>query len=334
MNRNKRIEWIDKLKGYLILSVIFLHCFNGYTTSVFTTNFLKYITSFHMIAFFCLSGYLFDYNVTSIKDCIKRKTNTLLKPYLIWGILIGFIVENARLIIRFKDINLIENLFRIITLRESFLASWFLIVLFGIYLLEYLISLLKKWNISKFDMILLIIHVFLFVGGVLLNCAGIGDYFHISLILISSFFFYFGYLFKKLKNVNLVYSVIFIIVGAIFAFVNGTVKLSALITSNYLLFVLSGLLSSLGWIGFFMNIPDTANKRFKSAANYIMLFGRDSIIVLLTHPIVLYGFRFVEAFLKMEIHTFPVILAFPITVFIEYIIIKFMPTFMKKSFGK
>ena len=334
MKKNKRIEWIDKLKGYLILSVIFLHCLNGYTTSVFTTNLLKYITSFHMIAFFCLSGYLFDYNIKSIKDCIKRKSSTLLKPYLIWGILIGFVVENIRLIIRVEYINIFETLFRICTLRESFLASWFLIVLFGVYLLEYLISLLKKRNISNFDMISFIIHVLLFAIGGLLNCTRVGEYFCISLILISSFFFYSGYIFKKIEKSDIICSVVFIIAGAIFAFINGTVKYSALNVSNYLLFVLSGLLSSLGWIGFFMNIHSTSNKQVRVAEDYIMLLGRESVIVLLTHPIVLYGFRLVESFFKIKIHTFPVILVFPLTVLIEFIIIRFMPKFVKNSFGK
>ena len=55
-----RITWIDIVKGFAILTVVFLHTHNGYDTSgkaVFYIN--KWITSFHMALFFVFAGYFF-----------------------------------------------------------------------------------------------------------------------------------------------------------------------------------------------------------------------------------------------------------------------------------
>jgi len=74
---NQRIKWIDYLKGFLILTVMF-----GHTLGI--PNILKvYIYSFHMPLFFFLSGML--YKKRGCKELLLYINRRLLIPYFFWA---------------------------------------------------------------------------------------------------------------------------------------------------------------------------------------------------------------------------------------------------------
>ena len=75
----------------------------------------------------------------------------------------------------------------------------------------------------------------------------------------------------------------------------------------------------------------SAGQKLKQGLEF---FGQNSIIILLTHLIFLYGIRILEMILGMEIHTFPTIASFAILVLAECIVIRLFPQKLLWLFGK
>ncbi|MGL5354984.1 MAG: acyltransferase family protein [Cetobacterium sp.] len=116
-----RIEYIDTLKGILIVLVVIGH--TGINPSI-----QKWIYSFHMPLFFIISGffYKFDSNIVSYKR-VKR----LLLPFLIYTLMAVIFPGLPLLILKSKELEW-EKIFY---LKERIFFNtpiWFLIVLFFI----------------------------------------------------------------------------------------------------------------------------------------------------------------------------------------------------------
>lgn len=76
----ERIRWIDITKGLLIIMVVFGHIFQSLPTPTYTTAF-HVIYSFHMPAFFIISGFTLN-TATSFKTFFCKKIKHLMMPYL------------------------------------------------------------------------------------------------------------------------------------------------------------------------------------------------------------------------------------------------------------
>ena len=329
-DNKKRLDWIDYLKGLAILTVVFLHSFNGYDTNNTTTGIiLKYITSFHMALFFSISGYLYNKKIKNYKVQIIKKTKTLVLPYIVYGVFVGFILENVRVIIRGHEFDIFLTISKLLTLKISYLASWFLIVLFETYLLEYLINYISE-KLKINEVYIAIIHLVLLIVAFLCTNIEFMDLYKIKLVFVSAAFFYFGKLLSR-KNIKITNSIALIIIGLVLCFINKTCTYSNFEFGDCVLFTLSACCSITGWINLIKNVfidySNINNKKFRD-------FGQDSIIILLTHPIYLYFIRIVEKLANMEIHTFPPYAIFIILIIMEIITLKFMPKFIKKTFGK
>ena len=77
----RRIDYIDFTKGFLILSVILGHCING------ENYFKNIIYSFHMPAFFIISGILLNYSSAVGKNFgrfLLLRIRQLVIPYIIF----------------------------------------------------------------------------------------------------------------------------------------------------------------------------------------------------------------------------------------------------------
>lgn len=125
MNNNfQRQVSVDILRGIGILSVIWYH--------LGIQNFLfQYIASFHMILFFCASGYC--YRKQSLRDnplkFVRKKVKNFLRPYCIWagvGTFLNFLLDCLMGIPK----NPKSYLFNIIYSNLRFGASWFLMAIF------------------------------------------------------------------------------------------------------------------------------------------------------------------------------------------------------------
>lgn len=76
---DKRISWADAFRGVLILLIVY-----GHTAS--NGDMLKhYLYSFHVAAFFFLSGYLFSKGDAGFKAFLKKKFVSLMIPYYIFA---------------------------------------------------------------------------------------------------------------------------------------------------------------------------------------------------------------------------------------------------------
>lgn len=112
VNKNNRIEFIDRLKGFAIILVIVGHIiqFNDINGGSNNTLF-KIIYSFHMPLFFILSGYVAAksgskvVNLSSLGTFLSKKTLTLILPLLSWTLISNkyFFTENFYSI-QLKDI--------------------------------------------------------------------------------------------------------------------------------------------------------------------------------------------------------------------------------------
>lgn len=337
MDKRERLRWIDFIKGIAILSVVYLHVFNGYSIQKNMANFyiLKYITSFHMALFFSCSGYFFVYDKKNYTTRIKKKFKQLMIPYFIWGIIIGFFLENIRIIIRNYKIHLSSLLLKIVTLRESYLACWFLSALFGVYLLEYFLTYINSKIKLNNKVLLFIEHSILLVIGYLLSLNFIGQYLQISIIFISSFFFYIGYMYKNREiTFGFKSGILFILIGLCLAIINQKVTYSSLSFANPVISLCSAICSIIGIFIFCEQMYKCNFFQENWLSDTVEYFGKNSIIILILHPIGLYGIRIVEKVFNMEIHTFPGISAFVIVSLFCAIVIKILPKKFLKYFGK
>lgn len=341
--KKERIKWIDIIKGLAIISVIYLHVhtidnidkgFDGYL--------IKWITSFHMSLFFACAGYFFEYNVEVKKYKIKNKAKSLIIPYVVWGIVIGFLLNYIKEILTDKTFNWSLSIIRIITFRESYLATWFLFTLFGVYIVEYIIAyFFKKLNLAlrkDVNILLLGIHIFLLVTGYIISKLDFGNYFRFSKILISSFFFELGYFIKLAlkyedkKNLYFIISILLGLLGTIIVLINGRVTFSDNIYQNPVL-ALIGCISLICSMFYLVKIGYEKINENK-INSFLEWFGRNSIIILPTHMIIILFVRMIEKPFKLQSNWLIVFMEFIIVIIVQAIIIKILPKKALKLYGK
>lgn len=140
---NNRIEWIDALKGFAILTVVIGHCVTDCISSrtfpehaYFLQAFNDFIYSFHMPLFFMISGYVF-YLTKSYRK-YKTKVLDFTMIYVIWCMftwLSKFFMA--------KDVNNPVNVMDLISIiYKPIMVYWYLYVLIFMYIIvSYL-----KWH--------------------------------------------------------------------------------------------------------------------------------------------------------------------------------------------
>lgn len=127
----QRLEYIDNAKAILIAMVVLAHILNyanpEYNIWPYTLT-QAFITSFHMPAFFLLSGFLFNHEAwreRSWCEFVGRRLKTLLIPYVFFEVL-------AVLYLHFvlHRVSITEGMYRLLTFRCNVGADWFLPAMF------------------------------------------------------------------------------------------------------------------------------------------------------------------------------------------------------------
>lgn len=148
---NNRVQYIDALRGFAMLLVVFVHIeVFGLFDFSHTTFLGKLFSSIHMPTFFFISG-LCMYKSEAIYDRSRviKDIIRLLMPSFIVGILYTYIMID-------KDI--------VYFLSNPMKAGyWFTMSLFEILMIYYLIYNRSSGKSKKFDVILIITAVFLFL---------------------------------------------------------------------------------------------------------------------------------------------------------------------------
>lgn len=187
-NRDIELDTVSFEKVVLMIIVVFYHScciygtsiwggINSYRQSSYVDIFLSWMNSFHIQSFTFLSGYLFYYNkyekrkYSCSKNVIKKRFKRLIIPYffaLLW------VIPSAILALKMPLKEILVNY--ILAAAPSQL--WFLIMLFGEYLLFSIISdkCIKTPRISSIG--------FLIVGYI---AVFLGDYIPIGLFQIKKY---------------------------------------------------------------------------------------------------------------------------------------------------
>lgn len=278
----KRLEFIDILKGIGIIFVIAGHLQNISTIS------RAWIYSFHMPLFFFISGVLFRKSNLKLnkKDYILKKVKSLLYPYL--TISIFFIVFNI--------LTAIKNHSGIVGIKQmifSYLYSaklyetnyvgalWFLTCLFSVEIMFYFIAKISNKTSKKFIVIFIGI-----IGLVFGNFSSIRLPFGLDIGFTGLVFYYLGYVYKNTKSLvefNNKYYFLMIIPNVIFMALNyrilkatiykGRVDMLYLNYGNYLFFYISAITGIL----FLYGLSEKIHSKL------LAMIGRNSLVIMGFH---------------------------------------------------
>ena len=159
----QRIDWIDHLRGMVIILVTIGHALEGVGCS---DNFFKHlIYSFHMPLMFAVSGYIATYLIVKGKGnliftCrdwhfVLRKFNALIIPYLAWGFVVGPFFFSSY---SSDSLDCLGKIAKVFLVNNT--GIWFLPCLFGLFVLLF-----------GYGMIRNVLHVNLY-GDALFLCVG------------------------------------------------------------------------------------------------------------------------------------------------------------------
>lgn len=163
----ERIKWVDKAKGVGIILVVLGHaCVPSLiNVSRFIEIIYLVIYLFHMPLFIYLSGYTF-FNISRIQtfyDLVKKRSKTLLKPYVLYLCFDYLIIILVSIIPRIKDIILLNTDFsKYMILKDILLCEgyvdkhlWYIYLLFFLSVFAFF---LKQYNgINKFVIVLCLV---------------------------------------------------------------------------------------------------------------------------------------------------------------------------------
>ena len=300
---------IDILRGIGILTVIWYHLgIKGYV--------YQYISSFHMILFFIVSGYCYKEQqfILNKTKYFKKKIRSLLMPYILWNIIYTFI--NVILIHRFDAENIKKYFENFIFSNLSFGAIWFLLALF----ICSLISSCLIDTVKNKCFLLCISIVLAYIGekGASLNIINIFRW-QQAFFCIPAFIL--GHYFRNVKKVNYLIGVILGINGMIISYINGMAILSRMkFGENSAMFYIGAIFSVIAWYNFSKILVD---KKYTKGIYILSFFGRNSLVVLVTHQFILFALSIsIKYIFKTEINLMFSIVIFALSVLVEYFICK------------
>ncbi len=128
MKKNTRIEWIDVLKGIVIILVVLGHNIQYgageeflLSKSFYNNHIFKIIYSFHMPCFMLISGFFFGFTISK-SHFISNRIRSLLVPIFVWSM----IPAGIRLFQRVNEGKLSFKSFTSIFIRTQLTYYWFL----------------------------------------------------------------------------------------------------------------------------------------------------------------------------------------------------------------
>lgn len=207
-----RINWIDELKGFILILVCLGH--TNINIPFLGGNLITMCQSFRMSTFFFLSGLLFSTRrYPNISSYITHKTKALLIPYILLSLLFSFLdprLYDLSLIERNNDLNtsffpsdIHSNLeFLIMEFNSIFYYGipittgplWFVLTLFFVSILFFSVYHIFQGNTKCIT----IYAVLCLTTGWILNLYNIILPYCFSTVFTASFFFSLGYLTKKI----------------------------------------------------------------------------------------------------------------------------------------
>lgn len=282
IKKNNRNNYIDWLKGVAIILVVLGHCW------LVEYRIFWFIYRFHMPLFFCISGYLFN-KKNNYKSFLISKIKTIIVPYIIFFIFsyiisINFLGENITpnqmltyMFLNGKYCSIVNNW-----------AIWYLPLFFIVSNLFYFIAKIKKEKI--FYIILVALVVITVPVNILLQKITVDSYipFSIQALTPGLLFMLIGYLYKlnkeKINNTKIFKKFIFL-KSFILCFVGLAISIEnfdQIINVTTYTYIITALLI----IQFIITLTRKCNNKL------ICYIGRNSLIILGFHRVILFLFQF------------------------------------------
>ena len=268
-NTNNRIAWLDQLKGFGIILMVYGHNF---------TALEEYIYSFHMPLFFIIAGIFHPKNITV--STIKKRVRQILLPYFLWSfILFGFWLfigrkfgESANL-----DLSITKNFIGIFFAQGDInymnwgIPMWFLPTIFLTFLLFGLILKIKNKFLQYSVLVMSIV-----LGFLIANFSKMYLLWSLDVALVSLFFYSFGFYAKDIIKSNKKKSVLsLLILGvihlAVSLFLLQKIDMYRSTYGNEILFLLNSLVGFLFWGSLF--------KKFL-LLKFLVFLGKNTIPIL------------------------------------------------------
>lgn len=278
-----RIEWIDVAKGIGIMLVIL-----GHTIDL---NYSSIIYTFHMPLFFLLSG-LFAKHYDCFKTAVKKRTHTILIPWMnlyIISLFVVLIIPEWR-----TELNVNGLLMELYTTNTNLIQNsslWYLVCFFFVTLFFQIMSSFKLAPLNKKKvMVLIVIILALLYMKSLLNLLPIPEHrlpFKIDTALVSLVFFAFGFyakelLFSIVLKFRIWHLLALFIVWFIAAFLNGWTNLNSFDFGRFKL-----LFYPIAGCGIIVTMRAAkiiaSEKKFSNISKLLMFYGKNSLII--------YGFQ-------------------------------------------
>lgn len=256
-NNKERLDYFDIAKGIAIILVVLGHIIPP------TNSISIWLYSFHIPLFFIIAGSLINYKKeteNNIKRIIKKKTRSLLIPYVSFSIIYILYSFFNLYILKIGDMSGLNFEIYITLFLRGIGTLWFLPALF---IGEMLFVCIMKINIKQYFKLIIIVLLFasaIFIGNYLgayneKNIVSKDVYIPILTIFrsfVALFFITIGYymynlvLSKNIKrHVVLLIGIILLIVNIFVSKYNAPVDLNFLIFGNVFMYIIFGIIGSL-----------------------------------------------------------------------------------------
>lgn len=263
---NKRLSWLDSLRGFGIILITLGHlgCFELLE---------RYIYSFHVPLFFFISGYLYRSNALPLPTFIKKKTLSILVPFLVWTAL----STSVNLVLGYRLIPLIE---KALTYKGQLTWNsplWFLLVLYFVEILFTLLDRINERTYFKVIIIVVSLVTFLLIGDIRLTLK-------LNLVPFAMIFFATGnvmrrsienrgFFLKRWQKIPL--ALLLLVTGFVFgAVLNCRIKYTHAIWGNYLYLFIAAFCSVIFYYILFRNVDKIGHSKL------LKYLGENSMIIM------------------------------------------------------
>ena len=286
---SRRIEWIDVFKALAIIFVVLGHATGKYNI---------YIYQFHISAFFFISGVTARFEDKKLGQIVVEKFFVLLLPLIVM-IIIGSFVEKIlyfynyyELLSTYPYLDIIDKISTFLKTGDLYIqflgATWFIPVLYGIYIIQKRISIIfdSDWvGYLVSSTIIYLLGYYLISNGIRIQIG----MFPVDLIFVGQFFFCLGKTFKigykhiSVNSSTLAYFVTILFNLLVFYYFGNKVGLTVDYASRYLSNSMLNALEAINGICFCYCLSKLIVKLPTIIKNTIICIGRNSMAILLFH---------------------------------------------------
>lgn len=312
MLNSGRIKYIDYTKGFAILLMVLGH------VEICNEYMFNWIYSFHMPIFFVVCGMLMFYREqigkVSWRKIVKRRLYQLGVPYITGSLLlvIYFLLMESLSHVPLKTLDYVQQC----VFLWGVSVMWFIpCYMVAEVCLAAIVSSSEKWI---FILLILLTILYVLIDSKIVTSM---HFLNVARMALGCVIGWMGYRLAKyniIKRCSLIMSMCLIIVGTFLSQIEGYSSMGEFNLGNPMLYFITFVTMSLGFLSLFWNFEYKESLGFpKGLGQFLSYWGRNSIIVLVTHNLILEVFRLLDYKLfNLAIRDAGLIGSIPLTVLI------------------